>query len=74
MEEKIRLLAEEMEREKAKLSSLIRQGEVLHVQSLNHQQKTISLGDFLSYMKGKDAYLTFQLQSIDASRQECLGF
>ena len=29
-EEQIRLLAEEMEREKAKLSSLIRQGEVLH--------------------------------------------
>ena len=52
-EEPIRLLAEEMEREKAKLSSLIRQGEVLHAQGLKHQQKTISLGDFLFSMRGK---------------------
>ena len=61
-----------MEREKAKLSSMIRQGEVLHAQSLKHQQKTISLGDFLSSMRGKTAGLTFQLQQIEASRQECL--
>ena len=67
-EERIRLLAEEMEREKAKLSSLIQQGEVLHAQGLKYQQKTISLGDFLSSMKGKVADLTSQLQKIDASR------
>ena len=73
-EKKTRLLAEEMEWEKAKLYSLIRKGEVLHAQGLNHQQKIISLGDFLSSMRGKATDLTFQLQQIHASRQECLGF
>ena len=57
-EERIRLLAEEIKREKHKLSSPIRQGEVLHAQGLKHHQKTISLGDFLSSMKGKAADLT----------------
>ena len=66
-EEQIKLLAEEIEREKTKLSSLIRQGEVLHTQGLNHQQKTISLGDFLSSMKGKADDLTSQLQQINVS-------
>ena len=61
-EERIILLAEEMEREKAKLSSLIRQGEVRHAQGLKHPQKTISLDDFLSSMRGKDVDLTSQLQ------------
>ena len=62
LEEGIRLLAEEIEREKAKLSSLIHQGEVLHAQGLKHQQKTISLGDFLSFIKGKAVDLTSKLQ------------
>ena len=57
-EERIRLLVEEVKREKHKLSSPIRQGEVLHAQGLKHQQKTISLGDFLSSMRGKAANLT----------------
>ena len=35
-EERIILLAKEMEREKDKFSSLIRQGEVLHAQGLKH--------------------------------------
>ena len=73
-EEQIRLLAEEIERENAKLSFLIRQGEVLHAQGLKYQQKTISLGDFLSVMRGKATDLTSQLRQIDASRQECLEF
>ena len=63
-----------MEREKAKLSSLMRQSEVLHAQGLKHQQKTISLSDFLSSMRGKAIDLTSQLQQIDASHQKCLGF
>ena len=57
-EERIRLLAKEMKREKHKLSSPIRQGEVLHAQGLKHHQKTISLGDFLSSMRGKATDLT----------------
>ena len=63
-----------MEREKAKLSSLIRQGKVLHPQGLKHQQKTISLGDLLSSMWGKAVDLTSKLRQIDNSRQECLEF
>ena len=58
---KIRLLVEEMEREKAKLSTLMRQGEVLHAQGLKHQEKIISLGVFQSSMSGKAADLTSQL-------------
>ena len=57
-EERIRLLAKEIEREKAKLFSLIIQGEVLHAQGLKHKQKIISLGDFLSFMRGKPVDLT----------------
>ena len=72
-EERIGFL-EEIEREKAKLSSFMRQGEVLHAQGLKHKQKTICLGDFPSFMRGKVADLTSQLKQIDASRQECLGF
>ena len=60
-EERIRLLVEEMEREKAKLSTLMRQGEVLHAQGLKHQEKVISLGVFLSSMSGMAADLTSQL-------------
>ena len=59
---------------KVKLSSLMRHGEVLHAQGLKHQQKTVSLSDFLSSMRRKAADLTSQLQQIDASCQECLGF
>ena len=66
-EERMRLLVEEIEREKSKLSSLIRQGEVLHAQGLRHQQKTISLGDFLFFIRGNAVDLTSQLH-IDASR------
>ena len=61
-EERIRLLAEEMEQEKTKLSSLIQQGEVLHAQGLKHHQKTISLGDFLSFMRETAVDLTSHLQ------------
>ena len=57
-EERIKLLAEEMEREKAKFSSLMRQGGVLHAQGLKHQQMTIFLVDFLSSMRGKATDLT----------------
>ena len=60
-EKRIKVLAEEMERENAKLPSLIRQGEVLHVQGINNLQKTISLGDFLSSMRGKADDMTSQL-------------
>ena len=56
------------------LSFLMPQGEVLHAQGLKHKQKTISLGDFLSSMRGKAIDLTSQLYQIDASCQECLGF
>ena len=63
-----------MEREKAKLSSLMGQGEVLHAQGLKHQQKTISLGDFLFSMRGKTIDPTSQLQQIDPSYQEFLQF
>ena len=73
-EQRNKLLAEYMEREKAKLPSPIRQGEVLHAAGLKHQQKTISLGDFLCSMRGKAADLTSKLWQIDASRQEFLEF
>ena len=63
-----------MEREKSKLSSLMRHDEVLHAQGLKRHQKTISLSDFISSMKGKAGDLTSQLQQIDVSRQEGLGF
>ena len=57
---RIKLVAEEIEREKAKLPSLMQQGEVLHGQGLKHPQKTISLCYFLSSMRGKAVDLSSQ--------------
>ena len=45
--ERIRALAEELEKEKEKLTSLVKQGEAVKAQQLEHLQKAESLGQFL---------------------------